>query len=81
MGQRVVQCQQMVDYFESNYLDIPVFIGGDFNEEPQNQPIAEVMNSGFGDLFPITQQTVISVKQDQAVQAKSEEEIDTEVKP
>jgi len=39
------------------------------------------MNSGFGDLFPITQQTVISVKQDQAVQAKSEEEIDTEVKP
>ena len=35
----------MVDYFEVNYKDIPVFIGGDFNEEPQNKPIAEVMGA------------------------------------
>lgn len=40
----------MKDYFARNYTNLPVFIGGDFNEEPQNEPIT-IMKSGFSDLY------------------------------
>lgn len=51
MDKRVQQCQQLCEYFKSNYQNIPVIISGDFNEEPQNQPIKEVMESEFIDLY------------------------------
>ena len=70
MGQRVVQCQQMVDYFQSNFQDVPVFIAGDFNEEPQNDPIAKVMASGFVDLHAVLAQTLSEV---QAGEGQNEE--------
>jgi len=36
---------------QSKFSDIPVIIGGDFNEEPQNEPIAQNMKKNFYDLF------------------------------
>ena len=32
---------------------MPVFIAGDFNEEPQNAPIDDVMESEFVDLYSL----------------------------
>ena len=37
-------------YFDTNYTDIPCFMAGDFNEEPQNEPIT-LMKTTFVDLF------------------------------
>jgi len=34
MGDRVKQTTYMKEYFSSKYKNMPVFIGGDFNEEP-----------------------------------------------
>ena len=50
MEKRSGQCVEIVDYFSKNYTDLPVFLGGDFNEEPQNEPIHSVMESAFLDL-------------------------------
>lgn len=36
-----------MNYFNNNYTNIPVIIGGNFNDEPQNSPISEIMNSNF----------------------------------
>ena len=47
---RVTQCQMIKEYFDQNHQDIPCFMAGDFNEEPQNEPIT-VMKQSFIDLF------------------------------
>ena len=38
------------EYFDQNHQDIPCFMAGDFNEEPQNEPIT-LMKKSFIDLF------------------------------
>jgi predicted extracellular nuclease len=43
------------DYFEDYNQDIPVFIAGDFNEVPSNEPIRDIMGSAFSDLFTVMQ--------------------------
>jgi len=32
---------------------MPVFIAGDFNEDPSNEPICEIMNSKYDDLYSL----------------------------
>lgn len=53
--QRVEQAALIKAYYADKYRDIPVFIAGDFNEEYQNEPIADVMDSSFQDLYSIMQ--------------------------
>jgi len=35
----------------SKYTDLPVFVAGDFNEEPSNNPINIMKDGGFEDLY------------------------------
>ena len=50
---RVRQTLKITQFFTDNFQHIPVIIGGDFNEEPQNKPIADIMESAFLDLFTL----------------------------
>ena len=50
MRDRVEQCNMIKDFFDKNYRDIPCFMAGDFNEEPQNEPI-KIMKQSFVDLY------------------------------
>jgi len=40
-----------MEFFDHNYEDIPVFVAGDFNEEPHNDPISSIMKASFQDLY------------------------------
>jgi hypothetical protein len=44
-----------------------VIVGGDFHEEPQNKPIADIMESAFLDLFTLhkIQQKTLSKLQEE----------------
>ena len=59
MELRKNQTKQLVDFFAlSGYRKkLPLIVGGDFNEEPQNQPIAENMERDFVDMYTMTNQT------------------------
>ena len=64
MQTRVRQCTKITEVFQkyqetrraNGYFDVPVIIAGDFNEEPQNEPIAEVMIKDFTDLYTLNHQ-------------------------
>jgi len=47
MKKRAAQCKVINEVFKSKkYLDfskVPVFLMGDFNEEPQNEPIKDII--------------------------------------
>ena len=51
--ERVQQTQKIKEFFDTNHKDLPVIMGGDFNEIPANEPIAEVMESSFVDLYTL----------------------------
>ena len=53
MEDRKMQTEKIVQFFSDNFKDIPVIFGGDFNEEPQNPPISENMESKFIDLYQL----------------------------
>ena len=55
MYSRLKQTNMIKDYFDYNYQDLPVFVAGDFNEEPQNEPIRDVMDVAFKDLYSLMQ--------------------------
>jgi endonuclease/exonuclease/phosphatase family metal-dependent hydrolase len=52
---RLKQTQQICRFFSSHFEDLPVFVGGDFNEEPQNPPIKEMLRE-FVDLYSLSKQ-------------------------
>ena len=54
---RIEQTKMIKSIFENQYQNIPVFIAGDFNEVPQKEPIADIMLSGFKDLYSIAAYT------------------------
>ena len=54
MEDRVKQTLKIIQFFSENFQNIPVIIGGDFNEEPQNKPIADIMESTFIDLHTLS---------------------------
>ena len=51
--ERIRQTLKITQYFSNNFTDIPVVLGGDFNEEPQNKPICDIMESSFVDLYTL----------------------------
>jgi endonuclease/exonuclease/phosphatase family metal-dependent hydrolase len=53
MEERIRQTLKITQYFSNNFTDIPVLLGGDFNEEPQNKPISDIMESSFVDLYTL----------------------------
>jgi endonuclease/exonuclease/phosphatase family metal-dependent hydrolase len=53
MEERIRQTLKITQYFSNNFTDIPVLLGGDFNEEPQNKPICDIMESSFVDLYTL----------------------------
>lgn len=55
MALRVKSTNVIKDYFADKYRNIPVFIAGDYNEEPQNEPISKIMKENFVDLYTIKQ--------------------------
>ena len=54
MEDRVKQTLKMIQFFNENFQNIPVILGGDFNEEPQNKPISDIMESTFIDFHTLT---------------------------
>ena len=42
---RVKQISVLLDFYAPFFTNIPVFIAGDFNEDPDEEPIADLMNS------------------------------------
>lgn len=53
MEERIRQTLKITQYFSNNFTDMPVILGGDFNEEPQNKPICDIMESSFVDLYTL----------------------------
>lgn len=57
MPARVKQCKVLTEVFKAkhpfDYSRIPVFMAGDFNEEPQNEPIKDIMTKEFEDLWTL----------------------------
>ena len=53
MERRIQQTKSIKSHFQNKFQDIPVFIAGDFNEESQNPPISEIMESSFTDLYSL----------------------------
>tara|TARA_B110000285_G_C15020619_1_gene561363 strand:- start:371 stop:568 length:198 start_codon:yes stop_codon:yes gene_type:complete len=50
LQRRSKQALKLTDYFKEQFQDIPVIIAGDFNEQPENLPISNVMEANFVDL-------------------------------
>ena len=55
METRVKQTLKLTQFFATNrnFLKVPVILAGDFNEEPQNKPIKDIMESSFIDIFTL----------------------------
>ena len=51
MNDRIRQTLKIIQFFNENYQDLPVILSGDFNEEPQNKPISDIMESNFIDFY------------------------------
>jgi len=49
------QANQIKAYFAENYSELPIFVAGDFNEEPESEPIQDIMKSAFTDLYSLAQ--------------------------
>ena len=48
---RTEQVNLIRKFFQENFQEMPVFIGGDFNDTPESEPIARGMKSEFMDLY------------------------------
>ena len=52
---RLEQSKLILDHFTQNYCDKPLIIAGDFNEDPENEPITQLQGK-FTDLWKIAVQ-------------------------
>ena len=48
---RIAQADSIRKFFQNNFRDLPVIIGGDFNDTPDSEAIARGMKSEFIDLY------------------------------